>query len=159
MEAHRPGLVRYAEGILRGVGCGEDVVQEVFLRLWRRWGEMDAREPTPSLLYTATRNAAIDERRRRARHAAAVSRVSSRPPGPSPLDIVAANEMRVAATKVIAGLPPRRQQIFRLRCLHGMGHREIATALDISTQTVANQMTHALRSLRAALGTYDAPAR
>lgn len=159
MEAHRPGLVRYAEGILGDVGGGEDVVQEVFLRLWRRREELGAKEPASNLLYTATRNAAIDERRRRARQVAVVSRVSSRPPGPSPLDAVEANEMRAAAAKAIAGLPPRRQQIFRLRCLRGMAHREIATAMDISTQTVANQMTHALRSLRAALGMYDVPAQ
>jgi len=158
MEAYRPRLVRYAEGLLGGVGCGEDVVQEVFLRLWRRRHELNVSGLTLNLLYTATRNAAIDEGRRRTRYTAAASRANAPSPGPSPLDLVMADELRVAAVKAVDGLPPRRRQIFRLRCLHGLAHREIAAAMDISTQTVANQMTQALRSLRTALDLHQSAA-
>ncbi len=49
-------------------------------------------------------------------------------------------------------LPPRRREVFVLRCVHGLSYREIAGIMDTSTQTVANQLSHALATLRVSLG-------
>jgi RNA polymerase sigma factor (sigma-70 family) len=48
-------------------------------------------------------------------------------------------------------LPRRRREVFLLRCVHELSYREIATIMDTSTQTVANQLSHALATLRRTL--------
>ena len=51
----------------------------------------------------------------------------------------------------VASLPDRRREVFELVFQRGLSHAEAATVLDISVQTVANQMSAALRSVRRAI--------
>lgn len=156
MAAHRPGLVRYAEGILGENGNGEDVVQETFFRLWIRRREVTASGSLRAFLYTLTRNAAIDERRRCTRRAA-VAQAAGTPPSPlTPLEAAARSELAHAAATAVSALPARRRDVFLLGRLKGLTYREIAAAMGVSPQTVANQMSAALRSLRQALAAYGA---
>jgi RNA polymerase sigma-70 factor (ECF subfamily) len=60
-------LVQYAGRVLGGAGDPQDVVQEAFIRLWSQRERWTDKGSVRSLLYTVTRNAALDERRRHAR--------------------------------------------------------------------------------------------
>jgi RNA polymerase sigma-70 factor (ECF subfamily) len=145
--------VRYAERILGGEGSGEDVVQEAFFRLWMHRREVTASGSLRALLYTLTRNAAIDERRRSTRRAAVL--VAAAPASaPSPLDAAVTSELAAAAATAVSALPARRREVFTLAHLKGLTHREIAASMGVSPQTVANQMSAALRSLRQTLAVY-----
>ena len=149
-----PALRLYAERILGGSGDPEEAVQEAFIRLWthrERWrGEASIR----SLLYSITRNAALDEIRRRKREVPFSEEplLSPRCECPSPLVRLEEEELRRAAEEAISRLPPRRQEIFRLVREGGLTYREVAEVLDLSPQTVANLMSLALKDLRASLG-------
>jgi len=55
---------------------------------------------------------------------------------------------RAAIERAIAQLPARRREIFLLVRVHGLPYREVAELLEISPQTVANQMSAALAQLR-----------
>jgi RNA polymerase sigma factor (sigma-70 family) len=70
-------------------------------------------------------------------------------------DAVEQEELRAALDRVVGALPRRRREVFLLRCVHGLSYREIAGIMDTSTQTVANQLSHALATLRRSLA--DAP--
>lgn len=152
---HRRCLVRYAEGILGENGNSEDVVQEAFFRLWSRRREVSTGGSLRGLLYTLTRNAAIDEQRRCARRNAAAL-VAGAPACPTnPLDAAATSELGRALATAISRLPTRRRQVFVLARVKGLTHREISQAMGVSPQTVANQMAAALRSLRQVLASYQ----
>lgn len=155
-------LCQYAEGILAGVADPEDVVQEAFIRLWRRRERWAREGSVRALLYTVTRNAALDERRRdvredRARHD------TDRPDAPaSPSEDAEAEELQEAAQAAVSRLPPRRQEIFRLAREEGLSYTEIASVLGLSAQTVANHMSLALADLRRELAAHlvqDTPSR
>ena len=150
-------LVRYADGILGGSGDGQDVVQEAFIRFWSRRERWGAEGSVKALLYTVTRNAAIDERRKGAR--GATVRLDPETPSrdPSPYDQVREDELRRAAAVAVDRLPPKRQEVFRLIREGGLTYKEVATVLGLSAQTVANQMSLALADLRKALETVRLP--
>lgn len=154
IQRYLPALRRYAEGILEGSGDPEEAVQEAFIRLWthrERWrGEASIR----SLLFTLTRNVALDELRRHWREVP-LSETSLPLPGsqrPSPLAHLEEEELRKLAEEAVSRLPPRRQEVFRLVREGGLTYREVAGVLGLSPQTVANLMSLALGDLRASLG-------
>lgn len=154
LKRHLPALRLYAERLLGGAGDPEEVVQEAFIRLWthrERWrGDGSVR----SLLYTITRNAALDEIRRRKREVPLSDQLPTPPGphGPDPLARLEEDELKKAAEAAIRRLPPRRQEIFRMVREGGLSYREVAEVLDIAPQTVANLMSLALADLRASLG-------
>jgi RNA polymerase sigma-70 factor (ECF subfamily) len=158
MAAHRQRLVRYAEGILDGNGNGEDAVQEAFFRLWMHRHDLTVSGSLRAFLYTLTRNAAIDERRRSTRRAVAARAAGAPAPPPSPLEAAVASELAGAATTAVSTLPARRREVFTRARLEGCTHREIAVAMGLSPQTVANQMSAAMASLRQTLACYGVTA-
>ena len=147
-------LVRFAAGILDGGSDPQDVVQEAFVRLWTHRERWESDGSVRALLYTVTRNAALDERRRRTRSARAS--LAADPPVPSspPSDDAVAAELREAAREAVLRLPPKRQEVFRLAREEGLAYAEIASVMGVSVQTVANQMSLALADLRRALEPY-----
>jgi RNA polymerase sigma-70 factor (ECF subfamily) len=142
------GLVRYADGILAGEVGAEDVVQETFFRLWAHRRELKPAGSVRALLFTLTRNAAIDERRRSARRAAMAVGVPHLRAPASPLENAAASELASAIAAAVSRLPSRRREIFVLVRVHGLTYHEVAESLGLAVQTVANQMRAALASLR-----------
>jgi RNA polymerase sigma-70 factor (ECF subfamily) len=151
-------LVRYADGILAGDGSAEDVVQETFCRLWTRRHELKLAGSLRALLYTLTKNAAIDERRRGIRHATKVAAAGDPVMPPSPLEHAAASELATAVDEAIARLPARRREIFLLVRMQGFTYQEVAEWLGLSPQTVANQMSAAMASLREDLARFGVTA-
>lgn len=151
LETHWTPLVRYARRLLSEPDDAQDVVQEAFVRLWARRRRWKVEGSVRSLLFTITRNAALDELRRRTRRGRAARAFRGPAPPALPSESVAASELETAATAAVAALPPRRQEVFRLAREAGLSYSEIAEVMDVSPQTVANQMSLALADLRQAL--------
>jgi len=144
-------LARFVEGILDEEGGADDVVQEAFIRLWMRRKELRLEGSFRAFLYTLTRNAAIDERRRSGRRKTLWTRADPPAGQPSPLAGAEASELQAVADAAIAALPPRRREVFRLGRTEGLSYKEIAEVMGLSPQTVANQMSRALTELHEAL--------
>ena len=150
-EAWAP-LVRYLERRVESGDEAEDVAQEAFVRIWERrerWTGGSAR----AVLFRIGRNLALDRGRRRAvrRRWAEEARQDPAPSPPTPADELAATELRGRVAGAVEALPERRREVFRLVRLQGLTYAEVAEILGVSAQTVANQMSMALRDLRAAV--------
>lgn len=145
-------LVRYLRSLSTTIDAAEDAAQEAFVRLWERrerWEAGTAR----GLLFRIGRNVVLDQRRRsevrgRLRERIGES-VQLRPSTPE--DDLLALEAATAIGQALGELPDRQREIFELVRLHGLSYREVADALQISEQTVANQMSRALATLRSGL--------
>ncbi len=144
-------LVHFAGRIVAGRADPQDVVQEAFIRLWTHRERWDERGSLRSLLYTLTRNAALDELRRHRRGERALHETEPPPAPPAPEDDAVAADLRCAARAAVARLPPQRREVFRLARDEGLTYAEIAEVLGLSPQTVANHMSLALADLRRAL--------
>jgi len=153
-------LVRYARSFLGSSDAAEDAAQEAFVRLWRHREEWSATESLRAYLYRILRNHLMNERRAQRIRARWRDRALRRPPhGPTtPIELAEHGELADAVRAALEDLPPRRREVFTLARFHGLTYGEIAEALDVSPQTVANQMSAALRTLRERLSPFLATA-
>lgn len=153
LERHWPSLYRYA---LRRTGSPDDaadIAQEVFCRLWERRADWRAHGSVKGLLFRLARNAAVTGQRRRRVRERAAHLLADLAPDPTPATAAAERaELRAALERAIAALPARRREVFLLRMVDGLSYDEIAAAMDTSRQTVANQLSRALATLRTTLG-------
>ncbi|HVH09030.1 MAG TPA: RNA polymerase sigma-70 factor, partial [Gemmatimonadales bacterium] len=154
--------VELCEYVVRFVGSAEaaqDLVQDLFLRLWASRGPRDTTRLTRPYLYTAARNRALKYLRHRRVVTTWVARVASEdaPVSDSPEDLCLEGELHAAVERAIGALPPRCRTIFVLRRREQLSYREIAAQLGVSLGTVKSQMWRATLRLRTRLAPYLAP--
>jgi RNA polymerase sigma-70 factor (ECF subfamily) len=152
-------LLAYATPMLGGSDQAEDVVQDAFVELWKKRSDWKASGTVSAYLYRITRNRALNVQRHRT-----VARTfrdgpdadEARPPTPAlPDEVLRANELRQAVERAVGALPERRREVFVLARFHRLSYAEIAETMGVSVQTVANQMSAALATLRHILSSPD----
>lgn len=160
-------LDRHWETVLdfavRTVHCGDsaqDLAQQAFIDLWEGRGSWDPGSHPRPLLLRMVRNRALNEERRhkvRDRAADRVRRVETARRSASPAQDLAAREVERAFKDALDSLPPRQREVFTLSRFQGLSYAEIGEVLGTAPQTIANQMSAALKALRAALVDVHAP--
>ncbi len=153
LELYWAPLVAYSARLLGSWDAAEDAAQDTFVRLWQRRGEWERSGSVRALLFRITRNLSLDEKKRRDRHTAwSIKKLRPRSPVATPLELLERSELERDFDRAVQSLPERRREIFLHARVNGLSNREIAEVMGIATQTVANQLTAALATLRDALG-------
>jgi len=142
-------LLRYATGIVNNADLAQDVVQEVFIRLFRKWRE--AFEPSAALsswLYRTTHNCAVDlirkyERRHRVEQEH--QDVLAEPLALHPAGEADSDAGRVAAA--LAALPARDRALIVLKVYEEKSYKEISMITGLSVGNVGYILHHAMRKL------------
>ncbi len=142
-----PGLVAFAAGYVDRRAIAEEIVQELFLTIWRKRAELDICTAVPTYLFTATRNLAIDHLRRDRRFTPWDSAIVGHIDDKSAPRETALLEM-LELQDAIRRLPTRCRLIFTLSRQQDMTYAQIAHSLGISVKTVEVQMSRALQRLR-----------
>lgn len=134
--------------LLGDASLAEELVQETFVRLWRKAAQFDPDKGTASaFIFTAARRIAVDLWRR----------PSSRPFQPEPEDAAAPGD---AMERVVVGLTVRHaldslsaahREVLDLTYSQGLKQSEIAARLGVPLGTVKTRTHHALRGLKQAL--------
>jgi RNA polymerase sigma-70 factor (ECF subfamily) len=145
--------------ILGDVQAAEDVVQDVFLRVWRKPDHYDtARGRFMTWLLSVARNRAIDERRsrgRRQRFEVGSSPLDGEDPrggeADDPALAAALSDERAAIRRALAGLPPEQRSAIELAYWGGFTQQEIARALGEPLGTVKTRIRLGMQKMRAAL--------
>lgn len=156
-RTHYAPLCDYVFGYVRSRAVAQELVQDLFLRLWER-----VSTPTGSLaasyLYVAARNRAVGHLRRERVAAAWAKDPACSASIATPADETAAplreHELRAALEHAVADLPERCRLVFILSRSKSLSNAEIARMLCISVNTVEQQMWRALKTLRAKLAPY-----
>jgi RNA polymerase sigma-70 factor (sigma-E family) len=145
-RVHRPGLVKLAAFVVGDQATGEDVVQDVFTRLHKRWDMLaDPGDPLP-YLRTAVVNGCRSAIRRRGRAQRHADQGSPSPPL-STEESVLLSEDRQQVLAALAGLTRRRREVLVLRFYLGLSEAEIAATLGISPGTVKSTAARGLAAL------------
>ena len=137
----------------------DELVQDVYLEVWRKVARYDVGRGTPiAWLITLTRSRAIDRLRSRAVRGQNSAMpldetVSSRvaDSGPSPYETQSDQELRIAVGTAITGLPPAQQQAIELAYYEGLSHMEIAARLNQPLGTVKTRIKLGMSKLRESL--------
>ena len=163
--AHFEGLWRFAHGYVRSRAVAEEVVQEVFLQLWRDREKAELRGSARAWLFAAVRNHALNHVRHERvvarladRIAANAAEVAEEPPVAmgAPLGDVQgeleARELDAVVDRAIAALPERRRVAMSLRWNQGLSAPEIARVIGTTPEAVRVLLTRARAELAGLLG-------
>ena len=138
---HYRSLVRLASLLVDDVGRCEEIVQDAFVKVWRRPPVLTGDDRLPAYLRSAVLNGARSHLRRRGverRHLRAVGLAAAAPEhGP-----LTGDDDRVLAA--LRSLPDRQREVLALRYYLDLSEAEIAATLGISAGSVK---THAHRGL------------
>ena len=139
-----PGLLLFARQWVRSTADAEDVVQEAFVKFWRRNHSIEKR----ALLYATVRSIALDflrrDSRRARREATAVAEVeqSAQP------QFATEDESQQALAAAVELLPHEQREVLVMKIWNDLTFAEIGTALGISQNTAASRYRYALAALK-----------
>ncbi|MEM1215903.1 MAG: RNA polymerase sigma-70 factor [Bacteroidota bacterium] len=146
-------LRQQAQKTLQCWHTAEEVVCDVFLKIWKNRQKLHISTRVKNYLHTAVRNQSIDRMRRRIKERAYRSELKTEMEAsfPSGEDYLIGQEVAEQIAAAVESLPPQGRNIFRLSREEGKKYREIAEELNISVKTVETHMRRSLIQLRAAL--------
>ncbi|WP_068133523.1 RNA polymerase sigma factor [Roseimaritima ulvae] len=152
VDQYEPLLLPYAQRLCGGdFQRAQDAVQETFLRLCREdLADIDGR--ISAWLFAVCRTRVIDMHRIHQPDLVSpdqVSQSAAADSGPAETAERADEQQRLAAQ--VSRLPPRQQEVLRLRLHAGLSYREIADVTGITVSNVGVQLHQAIRTLRDAL--------
>lgn len=152
-------LLSEASKVLNDDDSCKDVVQEVFVELWRRRESLEIRQSLPAYLKRATFNRAINLLKSQQRFSFSddiwkegdSQEFQEMDFAEEQAKIIENESLSTDLQTAIESLPEKCRLVFRLSRFEERSHREIAEQLGISVKTIENQITKALRILRAAM--------
>ena len=153
-QRHAETARAVAHRLLYDQAEAEDVVQDVFLTLWRRPNHFDPHRGTGrAWLLTVVRNRSRDHLRRRV-HREDVTELAELLPDPEPVD--ALEELDAAARRDrlwrhVDSLPPEQASLIQRAYVHGRTHQEIAAETGLPLGTVKSRIRLGLEKLRVAM--------
>lgn len=129
----------------------EEIVQDIFLRIWLKRETMRVVEHFRAYLFTATRNEVFNTLKRLARHRQLTGELAgSGPSGTSDTDnLLLDKEYQAILRQAVGQLPPQQREVYRLMKEQGLQRDRVAEQLGISPETVKVHLAQAMRSIRA----------
>ena len=155
LDRHWSPVVAYVSRIVDDGDIARDIAQETFLRIWQRRGSWQGGS-VQAYIFRVARNLSLDELRcGQARQRAELRSdiIEGKSPR-TPLDLLERQDLIDRVDEHIQELSPRRREAFALVYLQGLSYLEAAYIMDVSVKTIGNQLTDALRELRARMVPY-----
>lgn len=146
-------LVRYAQTILKDTDSSEEIVQELFFRLWQDKEKLQIESSLKGYLFRSVHNRClhfIEHQKVAERHAGEVASTTDLTVEPV-TEAIYFSELQARVAKVLERLPQRCSEIFKMSRFEGMKYNEIAEKLSVSLKTVEANMGRALKEFRKAL--------
>ncbi len=148
---YQTGLLRYATRMVRDPNLAQDVVQEVFIKLFHAWdGKHEASPRLRGWLYRVTHNEAVDLIRKQSRYRDAVARHADEPrvmTAPAPNEALVDDERHRVVLDHLDRLSPVERQVLLLRLEEGLSYQEIADVTERSVGNVGKVLHHAVRKV------------
>lgn len=149
-DIYTPGLLRFSYSIVKKKELAEEVVSDVFFKVWVHRSRLPGIENFKAYLFTSSRNTALNyldkEKRNRAIQLEDIE-VPLQMDEICPESELISKELREAIAKAIDHLPERCKLIYSLAKIEQLKYKEIAEILDISVKTIDHQLTIAIKKI------------
>jgi RNA polymerase sigma-70 factor (ECF subfamily) len=150
-RSSRDDLFAYVSGLLRDRSAAEDVTAQAFERAFRKQrGFDDRRGSARAWLFGIARNAALDELRRRGRHAALAVEPEDLEAATAGEDAAERSIRRAAVRAAMTTLDARDRELVALKFFAGLSNTEIASVLDVTESNAGTMVHRAVQKLRKA---------
>lgn len=150
-RAYSKRLYRFVYGIIKTEIDAEEIVQEVFVKIWESHEKINNFTLFDSYLFTIAYNCTISLIRKKLSEKKYIQYIKSLQIPPQQKSAEINLDFEILSEKVnglIRKLPPRQKEVFMLHRENELTYRQIAEKLDISVNTVENHMSKALKFLR-----------
>jgi len=134
----------------------EEIVQEVFIKIWESREKIDVYSSFESYIFTIAYNTTITLFRKRTKEKKYLEHLRSLQQVEKPPDLtdeIHFNELNDQVQTLLNELTPRQKEIFQLSREKRLSHEEIAKKLDITVNTVKKHMSNTLAFLKSHLNT------
>jgi RNA polymerase sigma-70 factor (family 1) len=148
-----PSLLQFITGIIRSRQSAEEVVSDLFLKIWEKRKTLEEIENLRVYCFVAARHLSINQLEKQKRQHINMEDYKNRHmhPSPDPEQCMISAEMLRLIQEVVEQLPPRCKLSFKLVKEHGFKYREAAEILQVSEKTIENQLSIALKKISAAI--------
>lgn len=131
----------------------EEIIQDVFIDLWNNKEKLQIKISLKSYLYACVRYKVFKEyRKNKVQNVELFEDLDTRFQYTTPETKLIHDELVYQINAIVKTLPKKCQEVYLLSRNDQLSHKEISKKLSISTKTVENHITFALKTLRAALG-------
>lgn len=149
-EKYKNDIYKFSLGFLGSKTYAEEIVQDVFLKIWIKRESLNPDLSFKSYLFTIARNQNLKFLQKAANHLKLRDEIFyKRERCSNSTDLhIREYEMKIVKEDAMNRLPPKRRLIFEMSRNEGKSYEDIAEELGISLSTVRNQMSKALETLR-----------
>ncbi len=143
-------LKKFAYSILKSGEEAEELVSDVFIRIWQKKDQLTSIETPLLYFYTTTKNLALNRLNKQKKQSGMSAEdwlVQMNSIYFDPEQLMMTEEMLRQIKKAVNDLPPRCRLIFKLIKEDGLKYKEAAELLHLSVKTVEAQMAIALRRI------------
>jgi len=144
-------LHHFARAITRSHEVAEEIVEDVFVKLWSNRARINEIENLTVYLYVAVKNRSLNAISQKATELIRAPfddlDIEAGQVAADPYNLLVTAEMMKRMQQAVDNLPPRCKMIFKLVREDGLKHREVAEILNISLNTVDVQMAIAIKKI------------
>ncbi len=145
-----PRLYQFSRSILKIENEIDDILQEVFVKIWLNRQKIGNAETFNAYIFTITKNEVLNLIRKRLRDQTFRDQLFLRSVAEeyqleNQLEF---EEIKTRIDQIVVKLPKKRQQIFILSRTNGLSNKEISDQLNISEKTVEDHITHAIKQIK-----------
>lgn len=146
----------YTYNVLRDKEVCKDIVQDLFMDLWKRREKLHITSTFKSYLFSSARYQIFAQIRKKEKSLGShlFENLDQRLHYNSPESEYLYQELVQRISATVESLPQKCREVYTLSREEQLSHAEISQFLDISTKTVENHITKALKVLRSSVGTY-----
>jgi RNA polymerase sigma-70 factor (ECF subfamily) len=143
-------LYYYAFRMLKDQMSAEDVVQEVFLKLWNMNTRLNEYRSIDALATAMVRNSCIDQIRksRFIQNEAGNIRTFAGPDNPSPQEALELSETMLILDRIIGMLPDNYRELVRLRDIEGLSYEKISEMTKLNINSLRVNLSRARKFIR-----------
>ena len=147
-DAYRHRIYSFALHLTENTATADEIVQEVFLRVWLYRDKLPGVVHFNAWLHTIARHEVFDALKAMAREREVCREMPALPWANNVEESMADKEYDVLLRQAVGRLSERQQLIYHLSRDGGIRHAEIAGRLNISRNTVKTHLVHALKTIR-----------
>jgi RNA polymerase sigma-70 factor (family 1) len=148
-------LLHFAFSLIKTREATEEIVEDVFIKIWKNRASLLGIRNLIIYLYTATKNTSLNYLSKKALESITDPfddiDITLQETAISPEQIMITNEMYNNIREAVESLPPRCKMIFKLVREDGLKYKEVAEILHISVNTIETQMTIAIKRIAEAV--------
>ena len=153
-EHYYPSLCLFAKRFIDDRETREDIVQEVFFRLWDKRKQITVTSSAQNYLLTSVRNLCLNYLRRQETQQPFEESLFDQPDDEEGDRLIQLRELEEQLAQALAQLPPEYRLAFELNRMEGKSLEEVAQRMGVSTRTVERYRDKAIALLQTELKEY-----